>query len=140
MDNPPKYKVSIKDGAEITVELEPEEVVRHGMRGHWRALAWYLRRGYPISDELRLYLADVLDGKVKRPNNRIASAATEIRNREMMFHLETLRAEGVKNAEDTVAETFGVDRRTVQRAWSKLSQDWDRRIERLERKRARDKK
>jgi hypothetical protein len=98
--------------------------------GDWKALASYLRLGGNITDELRGYLADILDGKVKRLDNRPPSRLTTARTKMIGHCVMAWRSAGIKPkvAESMAIERFGADRTTIQRAVKSVrdKEDWGR--------------
>jgi hypothetical protein len=98
------------------LKSSPLDVARR--YGDWDYLAVYIEDGGIISGEMRGFLAEILRGKIKRPNNRPGKLLT--RAKSFLIAKFVLEQEGAgKRTEKAIAdavERFEVDRRTVQRA------------------------
>jgi hypothetical protein len=124
MTKPIWLKVSLPaaKGHQVYCEVPLKFFIEEAIRlNNWGELArglqsaWCLQPDLPLSDNLQRFLVDVLNGATKRPANTPPSFTLELRNRLMCVALLSIRDAGHKNAEDELAELFGVDRRTVQR-------------------------
>jgi hypothetical protein len=107
------------DGLDQYLDLDILDVARR--YGDWGLLASYIMDGGTITEPMRAFLADVLLGNVKRPNNRPQRATTFLRSRLIAEYV--LRREATVGREAAIGEAcerFGteeaIDRRTVQRA------------------------
>jgi hypothetical protein len=89
--------------------------------GDWRSLAIYLEEGGVITKEMREFLAEVLRGDSKRPNNRAPSLIAELTSMSRAFLVLTREREvGREPAIDEAADKFQVNRRTIQRDLQEL--------------------
>jgi hypothetical protein len=100
------------------MNFEDEYFLRPALRGDWGLLIRYIETDGQLTGEMRKFLAGVLRGEIKRPNNRAPTVATAQRHLGMAFFVLCRRREGLNLAAaiDRTAEQFGADRRTVQRA------------------------
>jgi hypothetical protein len=97
--------------------------------GDWDSLAAHIERGGEITPEMREFLAGVLRKKVKRAANRPPKEDTRLFHKAIaMFRifLQEQRGLSATAAEARVAEDFGVDRSTVQRAMRRLKAEADK--------------
>jgi hypothetical protein len=96
--------------------------------GDWEPLATYIELGGAISDDIRRFLLGVLRGEKTKPNNRAPSAIAEIKSafRADFVIQEQRHGRQRERAINEAADTFGVDRRTIQRdlkAWESWLRD-----------------
>jgi len=66
------FEETIKIQARIELGIQ-DSALREAQEGHWSLLAGHVRHGGRITPQMRPSLADVLDGKRKRPNKKIAA-------------------------------------------------------------------
>jgi hypothetical protein len=104
------------------IKFRPEQVIIRWARdkGDWDTLADYILGGNRITNEMREFLWAVLRRKVRKPNNRSPSFATVFGEggliHRVKFFLSLLdRGIARDRAITETAETFHVDRRTIQR-------------------------
>jgi hypothetical protein len=99
---------------EVAAKLSLERA-RHG---DWLCLAEYIYAGCKTNIEIDNFIVDVLTQKIKRPQNRVARPINDFKSVVYNFGVESaMKTEKNKDAAiTTVAEKFGVSRRTIQRA------------------------
>jgi hypothetical protein len=90
-------------------------IFHHAQRGDWAALASYIRDGRRITSQMRPFLADILDGKIFRPNKKISKAKTKSRNYELLRFIVEARARGEKDIPRKAEEKFGRTWRQLQK-------------------------
>ena len=100
------------------MDFEDAYFLSPALRGDWAPLIRYIETDGQLTAKMRKFLAEVLRGEIKRPNNRAPTVATAQRHLGMAFFVLCRRREGLKLAAaiDRTAERFDADRRTVQRA------------------------
>ena len=105
---------------EVTQQISWSEIFDLAIRcGDWKSVAKGLRQeDVEIPIEVRRFLADVLDGKIVRPNNRAPVLDTKLKHSQITFVVLLNMRLGAKRgaAEEAAMKSFKVDRRTVQRA------------------------
>ena len=65
------FEKAIKMQARVELIMQAS-ALREAQEGHWSLLAGHIRRGGRITPQMRPFLADVLDGKQKRPKKKIS--------------------------------------------------------------------
>jgi hypothetical protein len=86
-----------------------DSALREAQEGNWSVLAGHIRHGGRITLQMRRFLADVLDGKRKRPNKKISKSQTEFRNVMLLYYVAQARRHGEKGwlakAEEIIRRT-----------------------------------
>jgi hypothetical protein len=93
--------------------------------GDWSALAEHLRLGGLLTPEMRGFVADVLDCKIGKPRGTVSAAK---KNRHFAQRARAVVAEMERGKSKTaaiqvVANSLGVDEKTVRRSWDTLKND-----------------
>ena len=103
---------------EVHFELEDDALVPFALDGDRKPLISYIEKGGEINGDKRNFILDVLKGEVRRPNNRPRRAATLLHHAKIAWYVRKWRADGLRPeaAIEKAMQTFGMDRRTVQRA------------------------
>jgi|SRR5215831_18232629 len=87
--------------------------------GDWDALADYIRDGGKITKEIAGFIADVLEGNIRRPANKAQTAEGFGKVFNLVRGVQALmKSEGVNQsaAIDEIAEREKISRRTIERA------------------------
>jgi hypothetical protein len=95
-----------------------EVILRWARRGDWDFLAEYILHGEKITDDMREFLAAVLQRRVKKPNNRAPSLQKWLGGpfARVQFFISLVDGGlGRERAVGLTAEKFGIDRRSVRR-------------------------
>jgi hypothetical protein len=104
------------------VDITDVEIVIAASEGDLRPLANWVRTGEPISKHMREIIADVLDGKWKRPAHRTPKRSILHRDRDIARRILIL-SEGygikIEAAVQEAADEAGVGRRTAFNALTK---------------------
>jgi hypothetical protein len=100
-----------------------DKVLRYAEAGDWTPLADYVRKGGRVTIQMRPFLADVLDGKRKRPAKKISAAETERRNLDLAAFVGNARDRGEKDIARRAEEKFGRTWRNLQKILASLKKD-----------------
>jgi hypothetical protein len=113
---PREIYVKIHQQAVDLLAITRGNIIHAAKMGDWRLVAKYLREGGSCSKEMANFLADVLDGKIKRLNNNPPQMRTRVRDRGIVWFVLTERERGVKPdaSIDNAASKFKLGRRRVQ--------------------------
>jgi hypothetical protein len=100
-----------------------DRVLRYAEAGDWKPMADYIRNGRRVTIQMRPFLADVLDGKRKRPAKKISAAETERRNLDLAAFVGNARSWGEKDIARQAEEKFGRTWRNLQKILASLKKD-----------------
>jgi hypothetical protein len=92
-----------------------KDALKCATTGDWDLLGDYVRRGGRITPEMRPFLADVLGGKITKPDKKISKAKTAQRNVELVCFIWDARQRGDKNIPRQAEERFGRTWRQLQK-------------------------
>ena len=109
--------IKLQAGMELAWQVEALREAQD--EGKWSFLAGHIRHGGRITPQMRQFLADVLDGKRKRPRKKISrdKARTDFRNVLLLSYISWARQHGEKDVLAKAAEKFGLHPRNVQKIW-----------------------
>lgn len=99
----------------LLVRGQRRDALKYATKGDWALLGDYVRRGGRITPEMRPFLADVLDGKITKPDKKISKAKTGQRNVELVCFIWDARQRGDKNIPRQAEERFGRTWRQLQK-------------------------
>ena len=107
--------IKLQAGMELAWQVEALREAQD--EGKWSFLAGHIRHGGRITPQMRQFLADVLDGKRKRPRKKISrdKARTDFRNVLLLSYISWARQHGEKDVLAKAAEKFGLHPRNVQK-------------------------
>jgi hypothetical protein len=102
------FEKAIKIQARMELQIQ-DWALRDAQKGDWSVLAGHIRHGARITPQMRSFLADVLDGKRKRPRKKISKGRTEFRNVMLLSYVAQARRHGEKGwlakAEEIIRRT-----------------------------------
>jgi hypothetical protein len=104
--------IEIQARVELTIQ---DSALREAQKGDWSLFAGHIRHGGRNTPQMRQFLADVLDGKRKRPRKKISKGKTESRNVMLISYVAQARRHGEKDWLAKAEEIFGLTGRHIQK-------------------------
>jgi hypothetical protein len=108
------FEKAIKIQARVELGIQ-DSALREAQEGNWSLLAGHIRHGGRITPQMRPFLADVLDGKRKRPKKKISKVETEFRNLMLVYDVAQARRHGEKDWLAKAEEKFRRTGRHIQK-------------------------
>jgi hypothetical protein len=108
------FEKAIEIQARVELGIQ-DSALREAQKGDWSLLAGHIRHGGRITPQMRPFLADVLDGKRKRPNKKISKGRTESRNVMLLSYVAQARRHGEKDWLAKAEEIFRLSGRHIQK-------------------------
>jgi hypothetical protein len=108
------FEELIKIQARVELGIQ-DSALREAQKGDWSLFAGHIRHGGRITPQMRQFLADVLDGKRKRPKKKISKGATEFRNVMLISYVSQARRRGDKDWLAKAEEIFRLTGRHIQK-------------------------
>jgi hypothetical protein len=91
------------------------QLLHYARNGDWKDLASYVEHHRVDNRELRAFIAAIIRGKQKRPNNRPPTRKSQARRCRRVVWAVYVDGMGKEAAIDKVADEMGLHRRTIQR-------------------------
>ncbi|HMF25399.1 MAG TPA: hypothetical protein VKG24_25190 [Pseudolabrys sp.] len=100
----------------VSVERGTREAAwYYAVEGDWAPLAKYIREGGRITPQMRTFLADVLDGTLRRPAKKISKAKTHTRDVELVLFIKEARERRERGVPQKAEQRFGRTWRQLQK-------------------------
>ena len=112
------FEKAIEIQARVELVIQ-DSALREAQEGNWSLFAGHIRHGGRITPQMRPFLADVLDGKRKRPNKKISKGKTEFRNLMLVYHVAQARRHRKKGWLAKAEEIFRQTQRHIQKILAK---------------------
>jgi hypothetical protein len=90
-------------------------VLKCAIKGDWAPLCNYVRDGDRITPEIRSFLVDVLNGRIKKPPKKISRVETLLRNDRLVQFVWEARQRGDKDVPQQAVNKFGRTWRQLQK-------------------------
>ena len=108
------FEKAIEIQARVELGIQ-DSALREAQKGDWSLLAGHIRHGGRITPQMRPFLADVLDGKRKRPNKKMSKGSNVFRNVMLISYVAQARRHGEKDWLAKAEEIFRLSGRHIQR-------------------------